>query len=99
MFVKDFDKIGAFLKSELIGLEVEVTDYSNKDLIGLKGVVVDETKNMLHIDVSGVEIKKISKGHAIFVFSKGSEKYVINGNDLISRPWDRVKKKWQKKRW
>ena len=35
---------------ELIGLELEVIDSSNKSLIGISGIVIDETKKTLKIE-------------------------------------------------
>ena len=96
--VKDFDKIVKFLKGEFIGLSVEVINARNKSLIGLKGIIVDESKNGFEIDVGGGIIKKVFKGYTIFLFKTGQELYEIDGNDIIERPWDRVKKKWQIKR-
>ena len=96
--VRDFDRIARFMKGEFIGLEVEVVSANNKDLIGLKGIVVDESKNLFEVEVEGNIIKKVFKGYAIFLFKTGQDLYEIDGNDLIARPWDRVKKKWQIKR-
>ncbi len=46
----DKDKIMDFLRGEFIGKNVEIIDSSNKDLIGIKGKIVDETKNMFEIE-------------------------------------------------
>lgn len=45
----------------LIGKKIEVVDSGNKTLIGLKGVVVDETKNMVVLDNEKKIIKKDAK--------------------------------------
>ena len=34
---------------ELIGLETEIVNSSNKEILGLKGIIVDETKFMFVI--------------------------------------------------
>lgn len=44
----------------LIGKKIEVADSRNKTLIGLKGLVIDETKNMVILDNQ----KKIAKKDA-----------------------------------
>lgn len=44
----------------LIGKKIEVADSRNKTLIGLKGLVIDETKNMVILNNQ----KKIAKKDA-----------------------------------
>lgn len=73
-------------KHELIGLCCEVLYSTNKNQEGIKGVVEDETKNMLCI-----EGKKIQKKNAKFLF-KLEKDVVINGEDIMFRPEDRIKK-------
>ena len=45
---------------DLIGKKIKVVDSRNKTLIGLKGLVVDETRNMIVLDNQ----KKIAKKDA-----------------------------------
>lgn len=73
-------------KHELIGLNVKVEEHSDENIEGLKGKVVDETRNMLVIDG-----KKVSKKEAVFVFELGDEKVEIDGELIQKRPEDRVK--------
>lgn len=42
---------------ELIGLNVKITNSSSRELIGLEGKVVDETKNLLVIETEKKEKK------------------------------------------
>jgi ribonuclease P protein subunit POP4 len=85
------------IKHELIGLEVEIVDSTNKFQIGLKGLVVDETKNTLTIETEK-GIKKIQKKGSVFIFKISSEKKVkVSGNKIAVRPEDRLKLKV--KRW
>jgi len=84
------------IKHELIGLEVEIADSTNKFQIGLKGLVVDETKNTLIIETEKC-MKKIQKKGSIFIFKISNEKVKVNGNKIAVRPEDRLKlkvKKW-----
>ena len=77
--------------SEFIGEEIEVVDSTNKSLIGLCGKVVDETKNTIIIEIQG---KKI-----ILLKSSISIKFrnlLIEGKDIIKRPEERIKGRWQK---
>ena len=70
-----------------IGKEVEVVDSRNKDYIGIKGKVIDETLNMLIIKTEK-GIKKVLKKGTKFKIGER----VIDG--VIARPWD-VKKRWK----
>jgi ribonuclease P protein subunit POP4 len=85
------------IKHELIGLTVEIADSTNKFQVGVKGLVVDETKNTLTIETEK-GMKKIQKKGSVFIFKISSEKKVkVNGNKIAVRPEDRLKlkvKKW-----
>ncbi len=72
---------------EFIGLDVEIIDSRNKTLIGKKGKVIDETKNLIIIEEQKEKITKILKKGTTF---KIKDK-IINGNKIIKRPEDRVK--------
>ncbi len=84
------------VRHELIGLEVEVVKSTNPFQKGLSGRVIDETRNMLTIETkSGV--KNIPKQDCTFSFRLPSgERVRVEGNLLVSRPEDRVKKKLRK---
>lgn len=85
---------------ELIGLYCEVIESSNKSLIGISGKVVDETKNTVLIEKiceDGVKEKLIPKSVSIFHFRLPNGNWVeIHGKILVSRPEDRIKKKFKK---
>jgi ribonuclease P protein subunit POP4 len=78
------------VKHELIGLEVRVADASDPSHRGLRGRVVDETRNTLVLDVGGRELT-IPKRGSVFLFQL-DEEVLIEGNRLLYRPEDRVKK-------
>ncbi|MEM5878519.1 MAG: ribonuclease P protein component 1 [Candidatus Aenigmatarchaeota archaeon] len=81
------------VRHELIGLETEIKNATNKYLIGLKGLVVDETYGMLMIQTKKGE-KKVNKKGTIFIFHLPNGKRVqVDGSLLVSRPEDRIKKK------
>lgn len=83
------------LQHELIGLECKVIDAKNKSLIGLKGRIVDETKNMIIIEVNN-DVKKIPKACSIFEVKLDKYRIQIPGKELLGRPEDRIKKKIRK---
>lgn len=80
---------------EFIGLECEIVDSVNKSDKGLKGTVIDETLNRICIKTAA-GIKSVQKKGRIFRFDIGT-KVDIDGNYIIARPEDRIKKKF--KRW
>ncbi|HVC58219.1 MAG TPA: ribonuclease P protein subunit, partial [Candidatus Acidoferrales bacterium] len=63
---------------ELIGLGVEVVESSDREQVGLKGKVVNETKNLLYIETQG-SIKMLVKKISTFKFSKGRKRFVVKG--------------------
>ena len=73
---------------ELIGLFAEVIASTNPSLVGIKGKVVDETRNMLVI-----EDKKIPKACSTFMFSLPNNRVKVDGMLLVSRPEDRMKRR------
>jgi ribonuclease P protein subunit POP4 len=85
------------VKHELIGLDAEVTASTNKFNVGIKGLVVDETRNTLTIEAQS-GLKRIQKKGTTFIFKISSGKRVkVNGNKIAVRPEDRMKikvKKW-----
>ncbi len=84
------------VRHELIGLPIVVVNSTSPDQKGLKGIVVDESYNTLTIESNKTE-KVIVKKTSIFVFTLPDGKKVqVDGNVLISRPEDRIKKKLPK---
>lgn len=78
-----------FIKHEFIGENLEVIESKNQDLVGLKGKIVDETKNMFVLDNG----KKLVKDQSTFQISLGEEIFEVDGKLLVGRPEDRLKKK------
>ena len=76
-------------KHEFIGEKLEVIESKNKDLVGVKGKVINETRNMFELDNG----KKLVKDHSVFNISIGKEVFRIDGKLLVGRPEDRIKKK------
>lgn len=75
----------------LVGLEVEVLEYPDARLRGLKGVVVDETKNTLLIDTGKKKVRIMKDGILLFKLPSGV-KVRVYGERIRGRPWDRLKK-------
>lgn len=85
------------LRHELVGLEVEIIHSLHGDLIGIKGRVVNETRNTLTIeDGEGTE-KIIPKGSTTFEFTLPDGVTIeLKGEIIVSRPEDRIKKRFRK---
>ena len=85
------------VRHELIGLQVRIADSKNKELIGLQGRVVDESRNTLTAEIKGRE-KKFVKEQCVFSFYlPDSKKWVkVDGDVIVARPEDRIKKKLNK---
>lgn len=80
------------INHELIGLKVKITSSKNKTLVGIKGVVIDETRNTLVV-LDGGKPKIIPKNVADFEFTLPDGNVVlVKGEILIGSPEDRVKR-------
>ncbi len=87
------------LKHELIGLEVEVMESRNESQKGIRGIVTDETKNMLIISQNKSE-KKVYKSQSRFKFTlPNGQQALIDGELINARPEERLKKTLRKTRW
>lgn len=74
-------------KEELIGKKIKITESKNKSLVGIKGTVVDETKNLIFVE-EGKKTRKIVKDQCVF----DVEGKKIFGKDITKRPEERIKK-------
>ena len=75
---------------EIIGLNAEVIESSDVSRIGIRGKVIDETKNVFVLE-SKKGLVKVPKNEAVFEFKIGNEKAVIEGRFLNVRPQERTK--------
>jgi len=80
-----------------VGLDAEIINSATPDLIGLKGEIIDETKNMLIFRVrdenGGESVKKIQKKPNIFKFYLEDKTTIdILGKGILFRYFERAKK-------
>jgi ribonuclease P protein subunit POP4 len=73
---------------EFIGSEIEIIESKNKDMEGIKGKVIDETKNSLTIINDKNQEKKLLKKGSVFRI-QGKE---VQGEKILRRPEERVKR-------
>ena len=81
------------LYSTFIDLEVEIINSSQRKLIGQKGIVVDETKNLIVIENTDKKCIKIPKVSSVFRFKLDNGQFTdVKGRAVAFRPHERPKK-------
>ncbi len=78
------------IAQEFIGAGVRITESKNRSNIGIKGEIVDETKNMFAVKTEN-GIRKILKAGNVFELQIGKNKIRIMGELLQHRPEERIK--------
>ncbi len=79
---------------ELIGLRVEITKSQDKSRKGIKGIVIDETKNTLVINTpSGKRV--VPKLASTFKFVYGKGRFIVEGREINFRPHERLEKSYR----
>ncbi len=77
---------------ELIGKNIKVKDSSNINNVGIKGKIINESKNMVVIDAED-RICNIPKNGSVFRVLFGDTCYDIHGDAIMLKPEDRTKEK------
>ena len=80
-------KSSDILRGEIIGLNIEIIKEKKKKMEGIKGKVIDETRNMIMVDGA-----RIIKDQVILHIQKGNKKFEVDGRLLVGRPEERLKK-------
>ncbi|MEM3769984.1 MAG: ribonuclease P protein component 1 [Candidatus Bathyarchaeia archaeon] len=81
------------IRYAFIGAEAKVTRSTNHGYVGLRGKIIDETRNTFTILHNG-ERKIVVKESSIFCFKFSDGTVVeIDGKLLVGRPEDRLKKR------
>ncbi|HEV8289617.1 MAG TPA: ribonuclease P protein subunit [Candidatus Norongarragalinales archaeon] len=83
------ERVPRFVLDELIGLDVSIEQAPNKSLIGLKGKIIDETKETLLVETSKGRRVIPKTGTRLFFPSFGES---VQGDALRVRPEERTKK-------
>lgn len=83
------------LLTGLSGLKVEIIHSSSEELIGKKGIIVDETKNMCSIKLEETsKIINIPKKDQLFSLElEKNMSILVKGRTLIGTPEMRIKKR------
>ncbi|MBS3158807.1 ribonuclease P protein subunit [Candidatus Woesearchaeota archaeon] len=77
--------MATLMRLELIGKKAEIVASKNKSYVGIKGIIIDETKNLLNIDG-----KKVLKA---LVTIKIDDNQILDGNEIVGRSYERIKPK------
>jgi len=86
-------------RHELNGLSVQVVGSTERGLVGISGMIVDETRNTLLVDTER-GTKRIPKSNTSLTFTlPDGQKARVSGSILISQPENRINKKMQRTRW
>lgn len=76
--------------TEYIGHDVTVVKSSNHNNVGLKGRVMDETRNMIIIESEGRRLM-IPKNGSTFMFNLHGSEEIIDGESIAYTTPDRIK--------
>jgi len=86
--------LAELLMGEFISRNVEIVKSTRKELIGVKGKIIDETLNTFLIETKRKE-KNIPKALCVFRFKVKGKTRDVDGRNLVFRPEDRIKKYWR----
>lgn len=75
--------------TEIIGLTGTIVESSNKNLLGITGKIIDETKNILLMNTKSGE-KLIPKYSSKFKVYKNNIVFFVNGSQLLKRSHERL---------
>ena len=70
---------------------MEVIEAKNKNLVGIKGTIIDETKYTLVVKDEG-KVKTLMKDQVTLKIYADDHEIKVNGELLVGRPEDRLKK-------
>jgi len=89
--------VANLLAHELIGLKVTISSSSDHSIVGTRGIVRDETRNMLTVEVSN-RLLQVPKNSSWFTFDlPDGQPFSVTGSRIQFRPEDRIKRgltKW-----
>lgn len=74
---------------ELIGLQTQIVESSNKQVIGLGGKIIDETKFMFTLSTKN-GIKRMAKSSNKWKFEFNGLEAEVDGSRLTRRPYERI---------
>ncbi len=76
---------------EFIGRPCEVADANHAGYVGMKGIILDETRKTFVIATPAGE-RRIPKVGNTFRFKFDEKEAILNGRNIVYRPEERIKK-------
>jgi len=81
------------VQHEFIGLEAKVAGSSNPDCVGIRGTIINETRNTFVI-MQNRKRKTVIKNQSVFHFNLPDTTIVeIEGTVLVGKPEERLKRR------
>jgi len=77
------------LQHEFIGLNTQIAESNNSQIIGLNGTIINETKSMFALKTTR-GVKLIPKSNSIWKFNLTNETILVDGSKIQKRPFDRL---------
>ncbi len=77
---------------ELIGLQTHLVASDNRQIIGLNGTIIDETKFMFVLNTKN-GIKRVAKNANRWKFEFDGKEIELDGTKLTRRPYERMEHK------
>ena len=74
---------------ELIGLQTQIVESNNKQVIGINGQIIDETKFMFVLNTAN-GIKKLAKNANRWKFEFDGKEIELDGTRLTRRSYERM---------
>ena len=74
---------------EFIGLNTEIVESTNQQVIGLNGRIENETKSMFTINTEN-GMRSIAKSTSNWKFSIDNSEVIVEGSKIAKRPFDRI---------
>ncbi|MAG60644.1 ribonuclease P protein component 1 [archaeon] len=77
---------------ELIGSQLEILDSTSKNLVGLEGKIIDESRSLLYVKIQeGKEVKILKTAIIRLKVQNQNYENELMGKAIFGRPWDRIK--------
>ena len=76
-------------RHELIGLDTEILNSNNSQVVGLNGRIINETKSMFTINTEkGMKI--IPKSTNDWGFTINGKNMIVKGSTITKKPFERI---------
>jgi len=86
-------EIWSQLATTLCGLEIIIRESSSKELVGIKGRILEETAKMIRLETEKKLIWIPKKNQLFEIKLRNGSKYLVEGKILLGKPETRIKRK------